>query len=100
MENLKIKGNSWIKKEDNLLIVGITEEAVKKAQDFVFIELPKKGPIKEGQVYISLESVKWSGHEPSPVTGEIVEVNDPLFDDPTQINKDPLNAWIMKVKED
>lgn len=92
--------HSWVKVEDNIATVGITEPAAKKVQEFVFIQLPQKGNIKQGKKYVSVEAVKWSGHLTSPVSGEIVEVNDSLFDEPGKLNQEPYNNWIMKVKLD
>ena len=93
------KDNSWIKIEGDIATVGIIEVAAKKVKEFIFIKLPEKGKtIKKGEIYISLEAVKWSGHLESPVSGKIVEVNEKLFDEPSKINKDPYGSWIMKVK--
>ena len=90
---------SWVMVEDGIATVGIQEESAKKVKEFVFINLPEKGKnIKKGEVYVSLEAVKWSGHLGSPVSGEIIEVNQALFDEPQAINKDPYKEWIMKVK--
>lgn len=88
------------KKQEEVVIVGLIEPSVKKAREFVFINLPKQGSqVKKGDVYVSLEAVKWSGHVPSPVSGEVIEVNSLLFDSPSTINKDPYGkGWIMKVK--
>lgn len=93
------RDNSWIKIEGDIATVGIIEVAAKKVKEFIFIKLPEKGKtIKKGDIYISLEAVKWSGHLESPVSGKIVEVNEKLFDEPSKINKDPYGSWIMKVK--
>lgn len=95
------KDYSWVKIEGDTATIGIVEPAAKKVKEFVFIKLPEKGKkIKQGETYVSLEAVKWSGHLSSPVTGEIVEVNDALFDEPSKINKDSYGSWIMKVKLD
>lgn len=95
------KDNSWVKIDGNIATVGVVEPAAEKVQEFVFIQLPQKGQkIKQGENYASLEAVKWSGHLSSPVSGEITEVNDELFDEPSKINEDPYGAWIMKVKMD
>ncbi len=95
------KDYSWVKIEGNKAIVGIVGPAAKKVKEFVFIKLPEKGKkIKQGENYVSVEAVKWSGHLSSPVTGEIIEVNDSLFDEPSKINKEPYKNWIMKVKLD
>ncbi len=95
------KDYSWVRIEGENAVVGIVEPAVKKVKEFVFIKLPDKGrKIKPGENYVSVEAVKWSGHLSSPVSGEIIEVNDSLFDEPSKINKEPYKSWIMKVKLD
>ncbi len=99
-DNLKYsRDNSWVKVEGDTATVGIIEPAAKKVKEFVFIKLPEKGKtIKQGDNYVSLEAVKWSGHLSSPVSGEIIEVDDSLFDEPSRINKDAYGSWIMKVR--
>jgi len=98
--NLKYNQDySWVKVEKDVAIIGIVEPAAKKVKEFVFINLPEKGKmIKQGETYVSLEAVKWSGHLSSPVSGKIIEVNEPLFDKPSKINNDPYGSWIMKIK--
>ncbi len=91
--------NSWVKLQGDTATVGVIEPAAKSVEEFVFIQLPEKGKdIKEGEIYVSLEAVKWSGHLKSPVSGQITEINEELFDDPSLINKQPYKSWIMKVK--
>ncbi|MEM0230803.1 MAG: glycine cleavage system protein GcvH [Candidatus Woesearchaeota archaeon] len=99
-KNLKYDKNySWIKVDGDIAEVGIIEPAAKKVKEFVFIALPDKGSmIKRGETYASLEAVKWSGHLPSPVSGKIIEVNEQLFDTPSNINSSPYSSWIMRVK--
>ncbi len=93
------KDYSWVKAESDTATVGIIEAAARKAKEFVFVKLPEKGKtIKQGDRYVSMEAVKWSGHLSSPVSGEITEVNDKLFDEPSRINRDPYGSWIMKIK--
>lgn len=90
---------SWVKVDGDTAIVGIVEPAAKKVKEFVFIKLPQKGKkLKAGETYVSVEAVKWSGHLSSPVSGEVIDVNDPLFDEPSKINKEPYKNWIMKIK--
>ena len=95
---------SWIRvvDEDNGIVsVGISDFGAKLVKQFVFIDLPEKGKrIKKGDTYVSLESIKWSGHLKSPVSGEIMDVNEELFDEPERINKEPYKSWIIKVKLD
>jgi glycine cleavage system H protein len=90
---------TWIKLDKDIVSVGIVKPAADLVKEFVFIQLPaKEKKIKKGEVYVSVEAVKWSGHMKSPVTGTIVEVNDALFDEPSRINKNPYEEWIAKIK--
>jgi glycine cleavage system H protein len=98
----KLKYNedySWVKKDDDTVIIGVVDVSANNENEFVFIKLPEKGKkIKKGEVYVSIEAVKWSGHLSSPVSGEIVDVNEDLFNEPSRINQNPYKEWIMKVK--
>ncbi|MGV8161782.1 MAG: glycine cleavage system protein H [Candidatus Nanoarchaeia archaeon] len=90
---------TWIIMQEDIISVGIVKPAADLVKEFVFIQLPLKGrKIKKGEVYVSVEAVKWSGHMKSPITGTIIEVNDKLFDDPSLINKRPYEEWIAKIK--
>lgn len=93
------KDSSWVKVENNIVTIGVIEPIAKILKEFVFIKLPEKTKITKGEIYVSLETLKWSGHLTSPVSGQIVEVND-LYDNPSIINKDPYNSWIAKIKID
>ncbi len=94
------KDYSWIKIEDDIATLGIVKPASDKIEEFVFVKLPDKGQeIKAGDTYVSLEAVKWTGHLSSPLSGEIIEVNEEIFDEPSIINEDPYNkGWIAKLK--
>ncbi|NIA03986.1 MAG: glycine cleavage system protein H [Nitrospiraceae bacterium] len=91
---------SWIKIEDDIATLGVIEPAAKIVNYFVFAKTPEKGTkLKKGDTYISLEAIKWTGHLTTPLSGEIIEVNEDIIDDPSIINKDPYNkGWIMKIK--
>jgi len=90
---------SWVSIDSDIATIGITKDSAEKVKEFVFIDLPKKGKtIKKGEVYVSLEAVKWSGHIESPLSGEIVEVNERLFDQPSLINNSPYDSWIIKLR--
>jgi glycine cleavage system H protein len=92
---------SWIKLNQDVATIGVLEASAKKVGEFVFVQLPEKNKkIKKGEKYISLEAVKWSGHLSSPFSGEIIEVNEDLFDEPSKINENPYQEWIMKIKLD
>ncbi len=93
------KDYSWVKVDGDTATLGVIGPGAKKVKEFVFIMLPEKGKkIKKEEKYVSLEAVKWTGHLSSPVTGEIIEVNTPLFDEPSEINKDGYKNWIAKIK--
>lgn len=93
------KDYSWIKIQGDTATLGIIAPGAQKVNEFVFIMLPKKGAkIKKGEKYVSLEAVKWSGHLSSPLSGEIIDVNEPLYDEPSEINKDAYKNWIAKIK--
>ncbi len=99
-EDLKYnKDYSWVKIEGDTATLGIIKPGAEKVKEFVFIMLPEKGKkVKKGEKYASLEAVKWSGQLSSPVTGEVTEVNNPLFDEPSKINEDAYKNWIAKIK--
>ena len=97
-DGLYYENHSWVKLGGDIASVGIDKPYADSSKEFAFIELPKLGPIEKGEKYVSMESVKGSGHMDSPVKGEIIEVNEKLFDNPAAINGNPYDAWIMKVK--
>jgi glycine cleavage system H protein len=91
---------SWIKIDGDTATLGIIGPAASRVEEFVFVQLPEVGQeLKQGETYASVEAVKWSGHLSSPLSGEVVEVNSPLFDEPSIINQDPYGkGWIVKIK--
>ena len=93
--------HEWINVADtNAAIVGITVHAQDALGDVVFVDLPAVGStFKAGDVAGVVESVKAAADVYMPVTGEIIEVNEALRDDPALANSDPLNTgWFFKVK--
>ena len=95
------KEHEWINAADtNAAIVGITVHAQDALGDVVFVDLPAVGTtFKAGDVAGVVESVKAAADIYMPVTGEIVEVNEDLRNDPALANSDPLNTgWFFKVK--
>ena len=97
-ELLYNKDSSWVKVKDDIATIGIIEPVAKALKEFIFVELPEKKSVKKGDVYVSLEALKWSGHLTSPLTGDIVEVNDELAEEPGKINENPYKSWVMKIK--
>jgi glycine cleavage system H protein len=101
-ENLKYtKEHEWIKVEDNQIgVVGITDYAQSELGDIVYVELPQIGKIvKQLESFGTIEAVKAVSDLFSPVSGEVIEVNEKLKDSPDLINKDPYGeGWIIKIK--
>jgi glycine cleavage system H protein len=92
--------HEYIKIENGVGTVGISDFAQKALGDVVYVELPKVGAklTKGGQAGV-VESVKSASELYSPVTGEVVEINGALTGDPALVNTDPLGkAWFFKVK--
>jgi glycine cleavage system H protein len=85
--------------DDNVVRVGITDFAQEQLGDLVYIELPELGrKIKAQEQCAVVESVKTASDIFSPVSGEIVDVNLALADEPGQVNDNPYEAWIFCVK--
>ena len=92
--------HEWLREEDGLIVVGITEHAAEQLGDVVFVELPEIDTevSKDDEVCV-IESVKAASDILAPIDGEIVEVNEALVDEPGKVNEDPLgDAWFFKMK--
>ncbi len=94
------KDHEWAKEEKGLVYVGITWYAQSKLKDIVYIELPKMGKkTNKGEVLAVVESVKTASDVYSPISGEIVGVNEKLERNPELINKDPYGeGWIATIR--
>ena len=93
------KTDEWARVEGDVVVVGISDYAQDQLSDIVYVELPEMGAqVSAGEVVGTVESVKAAADIMSPVSGEIVEVNEELNDSPELLNEDPYNAWIFKVK--
>ncbi len=92
--------HEWLREEDGLIVVGITEHAATQLGDVVFIELPEEGiEVTKDEDIVVIESVKAASDIMAPIDGEIVEVNGALVDNPGKVNDDPLgDAWFFKIK--
>jgi glycine cleavage system H protein len=93
--------HAWVKVQDeDLVTIGITDFAQEQLGDLVYIELPKVGyECSRGDNISVIESVKSASDLVAPVSGEIVEVNDKLEDDPELVSEDPMDeGWFIKVK--
>lgn len=93
--------HEWVRREtDGTVTVGITDHAQDLLGDMVFVELPEVGrQAKAGQECAVVESVKAASDVYSPVTGEIVAMNEALSDSPELVNKDPYGeGWMMRIR--
>ena len=101
MSDLKFsKEHEWVRLEGDIATVGISYFAQEQLGDVVFVELPAVGKqvVKDGDAAV-VESVKAASEVYAPVSGEIVEVNGELEDDPELVNKSPTGeGWFMKIR--
>ena len=94
------KEHEWIKLDGDTAIIGITQHATEMLGDIVFVELPEIGSsvVKDGNAGV-VESTKAASDIYTPVSGEIIENNQSIVDDPAKVNNDPENdAWFFKLK--
>ncbi|WP_457558337.1 glycine cleavage system protein GcvH [Candidatus Harpocratesius sp.] len=92
--------HEWVKVEGDIAIVGITDHAQDQLGEIVFAELPEVGDtFEKGEEMCSVESSKAVGEALAPVSGEIVEINEALEDEPEKINADPYGeGFLVKIK--
>jgi glycine cleavage system H protein len=92
--------HEWARHEDDLIVVGITDFAQESLSDVVYVELPEVGTtVAKGDIFGVVESVKAASDLYLPMSGEIIEVNEALEDEPEQVNDDPFGAgWMIKFK--
>ena len=94
------KEHEWIRLEGEVATVGITKHATEMLGDIVFVELPEKDStvVKDGNAGV-VESTKAASDVYTPVSGQVIENNQSIVDDPAKINLDPENeAWFFKLK--
>ena len=94
------KEHEWIKLDGDTAVIGITQHATEMLGDIVFVELPEIGSsvAKDGNAGV-VESTKAASDIYTPVSGEIIENNQSIVDDPAKVNTDPENeAWFFKLK--
>ena len=93
------KSHEWVKTEDGVAVVGISDFAQDALGDVVFINLPAVGDeVAAGESFGDVESVKAVSDLISPVTGVVCAINEELEDSPENLNSDPYGAWIIKVE--
>ncbi|MBE6950846.1 MAG: glycine cleavage system protein GcvH [Ruminococcaceae bacterium] len=93
------KSHEWVKFEDGVAVIGISDFAQDALGDVVFVNLPQVGDeVVAGETFGDVESVKAVSDLISPVSGVVLEVNEELEDSPENLNEDPYGAWIIKVE--
>ncbi len=97
---LYAKTHEWVRVEDEIAIIGITDFAQEQLGDITYVELPAVGDtIEAGQEMGSVESVKAASELYSPVTGEVVAINEELEANPEKVNADPYgDGWMLRVR--
>jgi glycine cleavage system H protein len=92
--------HEWMRREDDIATVGITDHAQDELGDVVFLELPEEGAtFSAGDSFGTIESVKAVSDLYTPVGGEVVEVNGTLNDSPERVNEDPYGGgWMIRLR--
>ena len=92
--------HEWVRVEDYVVVVGITEFAQQELGEVVFVELPEIGQVFDANDELgTIESVKAVAEVYTPVAGEVVEVNDAVVDDPELLNEDPHGeGWLLRIR--
>ena len=94
------RSHEWIRMEDGVAVIGISDFAQSELGDVVFVNLPEVGdPVTAGEPFGDVESVKAVSDLVCPVSGEVCEINEELLDSPELLNSDPYGAWIIRVKD-
>lgn len=91
--------HEWVKLEGDIATVGITDYAQHALGNIVYVDMPEVGDeVTKGEEFGAVESVKAASDLISPISGEVVEVNEALEDEPELVNADAFGNWIMKVR--
>ena len=92
--------HEWVRVENDVAVVGITDHAQDAMGDLVFVEMPEVGQVlAAGDEAGVVESVKAASDIYAPVSGEVVAINDALEDEPEKVNNDPFgDGWLFKIK--
>ncbi len=94
------RDHEWVRMEDGVAVVGISDFAQDSLGDLVFVNLPEVGDsVTAGEAFGDVESVKAVSDLNSPVSGVICAVHEALSDEPEKLNSDPYGAWIIKVEK-
>jgi glycine cleavage system H protein len=93
------KSHEWVRLEGDTAVIGVSDYAQHLLSDVVYVELPEVGDtVTKGESFGTVESVKAAEDAYAPISGEVVEVNSDLEDNPQWVNEDPYGkAWMIKV---
>ena len=99
-EYLYSREHEWVRVDDDVCVLGITEYAQAELGEVVFVELPEVGQVFDsGDELGTIESVKAVAEVYTPVAGEVIEVNEAVTDDPELLNEDPHGeGWLIKIR--
>lgn len=94
------KQHEWVRLTDNVGVIGITDYAQQELGDIVYVDLPRVGTkVEQGKTMGSVESVKAVSDIYSPLSGEIIEINDALATAPEKLNESPHgDGWLVKIR--
>ena len=100
IEGLKYsESHEWVKVEDGLAVIGVTDFAQAEMGDITYVDMPDvDDEVTAGEEFGALESVKAASDLFSPVSGKVVAVNEALDDTPELVNEDAFANWIIKVE--
>ncbi len=93
------KDHEWVRMDDGIAVVGITDHAQQALGDIVFVELPEPGrEVAESEACAVVESVKAASDVYAPLAGKIIEINDGIIEDPARVNADPAGeGWFFRM---
>lgn len=94
------KEHEWVRREGDIVVIGITDYAQEQLGDVVYVELPEIGrQVEQGKEAAVVESAKAASEVYAPVAGEVVEVNDAIVGEPAKVNADAMGeGWFIKLK--
>ena len=92
--------HEWVRVEDDVCVLGITDFAQQELGEVVFVELPEVGQVFDANDEVgTIESVKAVAEVYTPLAGEVLEINDAVVDDPELLNEDPHHeGWLIKIR--
>ncbi len=100
MNILFSKDHVWLRDDGEIVSLGISDYAQEKLGNVMFLNLPEIGDtVSKGAKFGDVESIKTVSDLISPVTGEVIDVNESLIDEPGAINESPYDSWFIRVKK-